>query len=291
MLNLVGPATGARRVPSATMAWLRPLVTYLLLAYGLSWAWLVPLVVRGARVTAGHGWPTHLPALLGPMIAAIALSAFYGGRSGLATLLRRMVGFKAPIRWWVFALSPLFVLGAVLLLDVLTGRSGPAVAEFAMFGGVPSRWGALGVALILLVVNGFGEETGWRGYALPRLQQRFRPLTATLVVALCWAAWHLPMFFVVDTFRAFTPPLVVGWFIGIFSGSVVLSWLYNRSGSSILLVAVWHTTYNLISGTDAATGLLAALSTTLVIVLACVLVVLQLRAERQHRPGVLRPAP
>jgi hypothetical protein len=88
----------------------------------------------------------------------------------------------------------------------------------------------------------------------------------------------------------FTVPILVGWFIGLFCGAIVLTWLYNRSGGSILLVAIWHATYNLVSGTDAAEGLLAAIATTLVIGLALALVGLEMRATHQGRRSVLGPA-
>ncbi|WP_425557947.1 CPBP family intramembrane glutamic endopeptidase [Kitasatospora paracochleata] len=106
-----------------------------------------------------------------------------------------------------------------------------------LFSGVPSRWGLWGVAAALLVVDGLGEETGWRGFALPALQRRHSPLVATLLLTVAWAGWHAPMFVVVDTYHSIAGPLLVGWFIGLFCGAVVLTWLYNRSGS-ILLVAI-----------------------------------------------------
>jgi len=180
------------------------------------------------------------------------------------------------------------VLALVLLVDVAAGRPVPAADDFARFSGVSSGWGILGVGATIIVINGFGEETGWRGYALPHLQLRYTPMTATLVVAGLWAGWHLPMFFVVEGFRTFTVAITVGWVFGLFCGAIVLTWLYNRTGS-ILLVALWHGTYNIISGTSAATGLLAAVSTTLVMVLAIALVVLELRATRGGRASILHP--
>ncbi|GAA2740783.1 CPBP family intramembrane glutamic endopeptidase [Kitasatospora cinereorecta] len=154
---------------------------------------------------------------------------------------------------------------------------------------MPSRWGLWGVAAALLVVDGLGEETGWRGFALPALQRRHSPLVATLLLTVAWAGWHAPMFAVVDTYHSIAGPLLVGWFIGLFCGAVVLTWLYNRSGS-ILLVAIWHTAYNIVSGTEAAKGVLAATSTTLVILLAATLVRLEIRAGRSNRPSILGPA-
>jgi hypothetical protein len=115
-------------------------------------------------------------------------------------------------------------------------------------------------------VNGYGEETGWRGFALPLLQRRFTPLTAMLLLAAIWAGWHLPMFLVVNSFRGFSAVTVVGWLLGLTAGSIVLGWLYNRSGGSVALVAVWHAGFNMVSATAAATGLIAAIVTTAVMV-------------------------
>jgi membrane protease YdiL (CAAX protease family) len=263
---------------------------FIALAYGSSWAWLIPVAMTGPVVAAGVGWPTHLPALLGPLLAAFVMTARQQGPQGLRDLVRRSVLVKVPARWWLFAVSPLLLLIVVLLTDAALGVDLPEAHQFATFSGVPSSWGVLGVAGIMLLA-GFGEETGWRGYALPRLQQRRSPLVATVIVAALWVVWHVPMFLVVDTYRSFSPAMLVGWIIALFCGAVVLSWLYNRSGGSILLVAVWHATYNLISGTDASTGLLAATATTLVIALAVTLVGLEIRASRRGGTSVLARLP
>ncbi len=265
------------------MAW------FFLLTYALSWGWLIPIGLTGGLVTAGKGWPTHFPALLGPLLAAFVVTARRDGRRAVADLVRRMVRVRVPLRWWLFAVSPLLLLLVVLVVDATTGQPLPAYGDFAVFSGLPSGWGVPAVAVAILLVNGFGEETGWRGYALPALQRRRSPLVATVIVSVLWAGWHLPMFAVVNTFRSFSAPILAGWIIGLFCGAIVLTWLYNRSGGSILLVAIWHTTYNIISGTDAAKGLLAATSTTLVIGLAVTLLGLEIRASRQGRGSVLGP--
>lgn len=267
----------------------RGLVAYFAVAYAVSWSWLIPMAVAGGVAIAGRGWPTHFPALLGPLIAAVLVTAGADGRRGLRDLLRRMTLVRVPLRWWVFSLSPLLVLTVVLAIDAATGRPLPSADDFANFGGLPSRWGVFGVVAALLLVNGFGEETGWRGFALPRLQARYSPLAATSILAALWACWHAPMFLVVETFRSFGVGILIGWMIGLFSGAIVLGWLYNRSRGSILLVAIWHASYNLISGTDAAKGLLAAMSTTLVIGLAATLMALEIRAHRRGLPTVLGP--
>ena len=262
----------------------RGLLAYVLLAYGLSWAWLVPLAATGLVVLQGQGWPTHFPALIGPMVAAILVAARTGT---LRRLLQSMVRVRVPLRWWAWAISPLALLAIAVVAGMVAGTELPQSADFARMTGLPSVIGVLGVAVFVLLVNGFGEETGWRGFALPLLQRRFSPLTAMLLLAVIWAGWHLPMFLVVDSFRGFSAGTVVGWLLGLTAGSIVLGWLYNRSGGSVALVAVWHACFNMISATAAASGLVAAVVTTAVMVQAIVLVGAELITRRQGRPSVL----
>jgi CAAX protease family protein len=128
------------------------------------------------------------------------------------------------------------------------------------------------VLVLLVVVNGLGEETGWRGFLQPMLQRVLPPRLAILAVAAIWAGWHAPLFAILTTYRGFTPLTLVGFGIGLTCGAVVLGWLYNRTGS-ILAVAVWHAVYNMTAATDAAHGLIAAVSTTAVIITAVGLVI------------------
>jgi uncharacterized protein len=102
----------------------------------------------------------------------------------------------------------------------------PPAADFARYTGIGSL-GLFPVILIALLVNGFGEETGWRGFAAHHLLRRRGPMAASLLVAVIWGIWHLPMFWVVESFRSFGPAVIVGWAIGLTAGSVVLTYLYR----------------------------------------------------------------
>ena len=273
------PARGRSRLNVAA------LLCFFGLAYGLSWSWVIPLAAGHLIVRQAAAWPTHLPALLGPAIAAVAVTAWTAGRPGLADLGARMVRWRVPVRWWLAAVSPALFLGLALAVLAVAGTPVPEAAEFGRFSGTPAV-GLAGVALVILAAS-LGEETGWRGYALPQLQRRFSPLASSLILAVLWFGWHLPQFWVIATYRSFAPVGYVGMFFGLACGAVVLTWLYNRSGGSILLVAIWHGLYNVVSGTQAATGLLAAVVSTLIMVQAAVLIVLELRARRAGRASVL----
>jgi membrane protease YdiL (CAAX protease family) len=195
--------------------------------------------------------------------------------------------WRVPARWWLVAVSPaLFLLVALAGLWV-TGRGLPAVAGFARFSGTPLL-GLVGVFLMITLVGSLGEEVGWRGYALPQLQRRFSPLTATAILAPLWFCWHLPQFFVIQSYREFGPADYVGMFLGLSCGAVVLTWLYNRSGGSLLLVVVWHGMYNFVGATQAAvTTPIAAIISTLIMVQGILLISLELLARRRSRPSVL----
>ena len=267
----------------------RALVVFFALAYALSWSWAFPLAAAHLVVLRGEGWPTHYPALFGPAIAAVVVTAWTMGRPGIRDLLARVARWRVPLRWWLAALSPVAFLGLALIAMAAAGKALPSAADFGQFSGTPAI-GLVGVLLLIIFVGALGEETGWRGYALPQLQRRFSPLTSSLILAVLWFGWHLPQFFVIATYRDSSPVQYVGMFLGLTCGAVVLTWLYNRSGGSILLVAVWHGLYNFVSGTQAATGMLAAVVTTLIMIQGVVLIVLELRARRRGRPSVLGPA-
>lgn len=254
-----------------------PIASFFVLAYALSWADWIPLVVRGARVVPG-GAVTQLPGLVGPAIAALIVLAVAEGRDGVARLLRRIVLVsRPPLRFFAYSLSPLLFIALGLLLARIAGRPLPALRDFAAMPGLPAL-SLPAMALLLFVVDGIGEETGWRGFALGRLQQRFGAVKGTLLLGLLWGAWHTPMFFLLDQFRALgAVAIVFGFGLSVCAGSVVLAHVLNRTGGSVLAAALWHTGYNLASGTAAGSGMVGAVATAGVMLWAGTVLVLEWR--------------
>jgi membrane protease YdiL (CAAX protease family) len=283
-------ATSSSEPPPAFDA--KPLLAFFLLAYGISWGWVIALAVTGQTVVQGDGWPTHFPSLLGPLIAAFIVTGWTAGRQGTRQLVDRMRRWRIGARWWLAAVSPLLFFVTALTVMGVTGNAPPR-GDFARFSGLPAAIGIAGVAVAVVVVNGFGEEAGWRGYALPQLEQRFGPVAASLVLAVLWAGWHLPQFFVLDSYEDFSAGMIPVFFFGLACGSVVCTWLMNRTGS-VLAVVVWHGMYNLTGATAAASGgsgALAAAMWTFVVAEALLLLLLERRARRAGRPRVLGSAP
>jgi uncharacterized protein len=263
-----------------------PLASFVALAYAVSWGWAFPFVAVGDVIEKGVGWPTNFPALLGPAIAAFVVTAVVWGRARVRDLLARMARWRMPLRWWAATLSPLAFLAVALAVAAAIGKL-PHGSGFGRYSGFPAI-GVVPVAVVAILIT-FGEETGWRGFALPLLQRRYGALAAALLVTPIWALWHLPYFFTVTTYRGFAPVGYVGFVFSLACGSIVLTWLYNGTGGSILACAVWHGLYNLETGTAAATSTIQAVTSAFVYVLAFLLVGFELRARRRGEPSILGP--
>ncbi len=268
--------------PAATMRrW--PVASYFALAYVLSWSWWIPIAVRGDVVRPGDPWPTHMPGLLGPLLAALVVTGCVEGRPGLARIARRLVRWHGGWRTTVLAASPLAMFAIGVLAVVASGTAGPAWQDLFVISGLPAA--ALPMLGGLLILNGFGEEGGWRGFAQERLQRRHGPVRAALFTALAWAGWHAPLFVILTSFRGFSAALLPGFFLGMVAGGIVLAHVYNVAGGSIAAAACWHVAYNLASATAAAQGTVAIVATTIVMIQAGALLVAAYR--RRHLPSPL----
>lgn len=242
------------------------LVLYFVLAYGISWAIGIPLALehQGLMAPILPDW-AHYFVAYGPLLSAVIVTLATEGKPGLKKLGERMTLWKVRPIWWVAALSPL-VIGAVsaLVLVLITGKP-ISIADLGTVSFLPPL--GLGALALWLLTFGIGEETGWRGYALPHLQKNLSALSAALILAALWALWHLPQFFYL-----FDPSIAIGWLIGLFAGSIVFTWLFNSASGSIFIVAVWHGCFNFMSASGAGNGVLAAVVSTVVMVWAVVVI-------------------
>ena len=223
--------------------WFRchPLVCYFALAYGISWMlwaplWLPALGVHGLPVVPYH----HALGALGPIAAAFIVSAIESGRTGPLDLLRRMGQWRGRTVWILIALlGPYFLLLLGLLVASVLPGEAPTLATLGRSSEFP-QFSALGFLAYNIVTFGFGEEVGWRGFALPRLQLRHSDLLATLWLTLGWAFWHAPLFLYRPAFMDMGVAGTTGWLFSLLTGAVLLTWLYNMSRGSLLVVALFH---------------------------------------------------
>jgi membrane protease YdiL (CAAX protease family) len=211
---------------------------FFLLAFLFSWLIEVPLALQAQGiVNFSLPFGLHYLAGYGPMVAALLLTFRSGGWPVLRGFLGKMVEWRVPVRWWIAAFSPLLIYLLLILALTWLRQQPPSFKQLGKIKFLPDLGFA---ALIFWVVTfGIGEETGWRGYALPRLQQRYSPLAATIILWFWWALWHLPLFY-----YTYDQAALFGFLPGLFAGAIIFTWLYNKA-SSILIVAVWHGTFNL----------------------------------------------
>lgn len=238
------------------------LILYFVLAYAFSWAIGIPLALehQGMAARILPDW-AHYFVAYGPMLAALVVTAFSEGQPGLKKLWERMTMWQVGPIWWAAALSPLLIGAVAATVIVLVTGDPISIASLGRVNFLPP----LGIMALPLwfITFGIGEETGWRGYALPRLQQNRSALSAALILAMLWGLWHLPQFFYL-----FDPAIAIGWALGLTCGSILFAWLFNSANGSILIVAVWHGCFNFITASDAGNGVLAAVVSTLVMVWA-----------------------
>jgi len=254
-----------------------PLAAYFLLAYTFSWSYWLPVALTGGHLS-------HFPGLLGPMLSALLVTTIAQGRTGLRELLSRMGRWRVPLRWYGAAVAPvaagLLALGGLWL----AGGDLPSRTQLSTMPGLPTI-GWVGVLLLALAVNGYGEETGWRGLAWPRLRERHSVGGAALLLAVPWAVWHIPTFWLDTGMRGFPLLLLPGFLVGMAAGAVVLGWLYERARCSVLIVALFHALLNMASATKGTEGLVAAAVSTVVIVWAVAILRAEGRRGGRQEPG------
>jgi membrane protease YdiL (CAAX protease family) len=189
------------------------LSAFFVLAFIFSWyPWIIALT-RGT--TSG-------PNPLGPLIAALTVAGIAQGWSGVRELLGRMVRARFGLKWYavIFGLPVLFCAAAIAIMAAF-GKSVPLPAATA-WREMPDRF------LFIFLFIGLGEEPGWRGFALPRLQERHTPFVASLIIAPIWALWHLPL-----TGNEFPLAVIPAFLISLAGGTLIQTWLFNRTNGSV----------------------------------------------------------
>ena len=204
----------------------------------------VYLVVEGI-IPAGAA----LASALSASIAGIFMTAVEDGRAGLKLMLRRLLVWRVGIGYWLFAV--LFVVPAFLLGSMAN----------PLFNGDPLSFDhmepVLEIVLMFIsffIVAGLGEELGWTGFLMPRLQARHSALTSCVIRAILGGLWHIPVLL----YARLQPPALSdfpysGWIAGkgfvvavgalLMFGlcwSILYTWIFNNTGGSLLLVAVLH---------------------------------------------------
>lgn len=262
----------------------RALLAFFGLAFALSWAIEVPLALQ-ARGVVRIGLPpaTHYLASFGPLIAAVLVVQRRAGPAGLARLARGLVRWRIGARYAAFAIVAPLVAFVVAAAAGAAFGDAPDLRRLGEVDGLPPL-GVVPAVLLWLATFGVGEEVGWRGFALPRLQARTSAWRATVVLSLAWGLWHAPAFLYRPTYLAMGPAGLPAFLVSITAASVVFTWLYNGSGGSLLPVAVFHALFDFFSVTPAGGEATPIVMTALVVGWA-------VTVARRYGPASLAPGP
>ena len=177
-------------------------------------------------------------------LAGVILTAIVSGRDGLRELFRRLLIWRVGIGWWVFAIFALglMFLGGMVLAALVSGSALKLSLTQPLYMFIPL------LIMRTLTDSGLGEELGWRGFLLPRLQTRYSALIASIIVGVVWGLWHWPLFLM----EGLPPYYEFGQMTGVIPGllalvffltvpwSILFTWMGNNTKGSLLLACVFH---------------------------------------------------
>jgi len=183
--------------------------------------------------------PLVLLGVYGPTLAAVIVSGIVGKGAAIRKLLKGVILWRVGIQWYAIALLGPWIL-EILSIGIYSGLSGttpdvPLPSVGAVAGAI------LATLFLNILVPGLGEEPGWRGFALPRLQGRLSPVVASLGIGLVWAIWHFPGYWMGTGIHNAPPLLFVVWVLP-FAG--LIAWIFNSARRSILLAILFHASLN-----------------------------------------------
>ena len=261
-----------------------PLLTFFTLAYVLAWAAWAPLVL--SRTGLGLlpidlGLPYIVPGTYAPLAAALITQRLTTGRWRIGALLGAWPRFFAGIAGGAMLVTAAFI----LLPAVWVFQDGVLNLAWAGVAFYPER-----IAVAAAQAGPVGEEPGWRGFALPRLQAVHQPVTAATILGVLWAAWHLPLF-LVSGWAGLPFPVYVLLVVAL---GFIVNFAFNVSRASMGVAIVTHAVFNASSAIMGRvfTGaeIRATVSPSVVLVCSFVLVATVVTLVTRGRLGHIRPA-
>jgi membrane protease YdiL (CAAX protease family) len=212
------------------------LLSFFTLAIVITWLASLPTLLLDLPFE-----PFQTAGAYGPFLAALIVSVALG-RDELQSLFSRMTNLRFGLRWYLIA-----IFGNVLLYLLVTGLSGAPLMQLLAGKWILIFTLYLPALFTSYIVNPIGEETGWTGFALPRLQKQFRPWLAAVILGVIWAIWHLPAFFIPSEMGAFHPVNFIFFVLSSIFIRIVWTWVTNHAHSSGIVGILLHASSNAVS--------------------------------------------
>ena len=213
-----------------------PLISFYVLTYAISWLLWAPLVIFRGSIPGGVGFILLLVGSLVPSALGVVFVGLLRGGPGVRRVLRRLVHGRIGLRWYVAVLALAMLAPLAVGVSILFGGATPVV-DYTILGVL------FLFAFMIFPGSALGEELGWRGFVLPRLQGRHGALKASLIIGILWGPWHLPLWLTGNEGHPIT--LYGPFVIAVIATSVMYTWLYNNTGGSLLIVVLFHAASNL----------------------------------------------
>lgn len=215
-----------RNVKHWIMRW--PLAAYVLLVFGMEW-----LLVLALQTVATPFVALFIGAWL-PNIAGVLITAVVDGRDGLRRLFGRVMRWQVEFKWYVIAWwVPVIIVMLALSMYALSGHALPAVAPEAL---------VIPLLLVNVVLGPLGEELGWRGTALPLMQERWNVIAASLMLGIMWGLYHVPTFLLPGLPQNNVPPLA--FLLGAMALNIFMVWMFNHTHGSLIMPFLAHWAFN-----------------------------------------------
>ena len=246
---------------------MRQILLFLLIAFGWTWGVAIIAALFGLTFTDTGGIVLYILGVFGPLIAALILVGNGQSRERMSAFLFRIVDVRR--------IPPIWIIGMVAAAVIPQGLAkllGGNIADV----GIPAGGTAMAVFSVGIVA-GLAEEPGWRGYMLDRLQLRWNALIASLILGFFWGLWHLPSFFIEDTYHHGLGLLGLDFwmfFFDVLVYSVVLTWLYNNTNRSIAAIVIVHALTNATAETVDLQGTESILGSAILLLFVVVILVI-----------------
>jgi membrane protease YdiL (CAAX protease family) len=271
----------------------RPVAAFLAMVYAVNIAVaLVPPLTRRDLLPFGQAPYDWLGHIVGCAVPAFVVMGALGGRAGVRDLAHRSFRWRVGARWYALAL---------LGIPVATGLVAVASLGSAPIAQLAETWPLLVTTvlphlLLIIVFSNVAEEIGWTGFLLARLQDRFSPLRASAIVAVPFALFHLPGWFVEYGPTIEVVIVTAALFVPQLCSRILAAWLYNGSGRSALIVGLFHCSFNVTSAQVAPklfglTNEDTFVMSSIVVILAAVAVAAITRGRLAYRPSVAAASP
>ena len=209
------------------------LIYFIVLSYSLHYI-LIRVMILGLPT---FSLIAYLLAAWSPNISAVIVLGFIiKDRSGIRQLLEGWTKWRVNFIWYLVTLLPLAVGFVSIVIYYLAGGTAPDFSSSAS---------TYLIALLMSIITGAtGEELGWRGFALPRLQSKYGALSSSIIVGLIWAGWHIPYWPIPGWFPKMQSIPFLAFTLQSVAKSVIMTWIYNRTKGSVLLATLFHLVLN-----------------------------------------------